>query len=200
MIETNNIGHQVIVDVHRDGPAYSLPHLLNRDAGGRPIRDVLIMAPGRATTSQPRSGTGPRRSMPSRSTPASTDSAANRPPEPPLLRPARARSTWTTAAASSRRATGTYDLVTYALVDSLVLHSGYSSLRLESFLFTEEAFRDIKAKLKPGGAFVMYNAYRQGWVVGRLAIMAEKVFGTKPIVLSLPHVDTITAEDAQEAG
>ena len=72
-----------------------------------------------------------------------------------------------------------------------MLHSGYSSLRLESFLFTEEAFRDIKAKLKPGGAFVMYNAYRQGWVVGRLALLAEKVFGTKPIVLSLPHVDTI---------
>ena len=81
-----------------------------------------------------------------------------------------------------------YDLATYALVDSLVLHSGYSSLRLESFLFTEEAFRDIKAKLKPGGAFVMYNAYRPGWVVGRLALLAEKVFGTKPIVLSPPHV------------
>ena len=35
-------------------------------------------------------------------------------------------------------------MITYALVDSLVLHSGYSSLRLESFLFTEQAFRDIK--------------------------------------------------------
>ena len=46
------------------------------------------------------------------------------------------------------------------------LHSGYSSLRLESFLFTEEAFRDIKAKLKPDGVFAMYNVYRQGWVVG----------------------------------
>ena len=57
-----------------------------------------------------------------------------------------------------------YDLATYALVDSLVPPLRYSSLRLESFLFTEEAFRDIKAKLKPGGAFVMYNAYRQGWV------------------------------------
>ena len=50
-----------------------------------------------------------------------------------------------------------YDLAIYALVDSLVLHSGYSSLRLESFLFTEQAFRDVKAKLKPGGVFAMYN-------------------------------------------
>ena len=34
MIETNHIGHQVIVDVRKDGSAYSLPHLLNRDSGG----------------------------------------------------------------------------------------------------------------------------------------------------------------------
>ena len=55
------------------------------------------------------------------------------------------------------------------MVDSLALHSSYSSVRLESFLFTEEAFRDIKARLKPGGVFIMYNWYRQGWLVCRLA-------------------------------
>ncbi len=84
-----------------------------------------------------------------------------------------------------------YDLVIYALVDSLVLHSGYSSLRLESFLFTEQAFRDIKARLKPGGVFAMYNFYRQGWVVGRLKKMGQDVFGTEPIVISLPYQTTI---------
>ena len=87
---------------------------------------------------------------------------------------------------------GPYDYVAYALVDSLVLHSSYSSVRLESFLFTEEAFRDVKANLKPGGVFVMYNFYRQPWVVGRLNAMAEKVFGVKPVVFSLPSEDEIT--------
>jgi len=47
-----------------------------------------------------------------------------------------------------------------------VLHSGYSTLRLESFLFTREAFEDIRARLKPGGIFAAYNYYRQGWLVG----------------------------------
>ena len=93
-----------------------------------------------------------------------------------------------------RKTHRTYDLVSYAVVDSLVLHSGYSSLRLESFLFTEQAFRDIKQKLKPNGVFAMYNIYRQGWVVARLAKMAEKVFGTKPLVLSLPYQAEITPE------
>ena len=38
LINTNNIGHQQMVQIQEAGPAYSLPHLLNRDAGGRPFR------------------------------------------------------------------------------------------------------------------------------------------------------------------
>ncbi len=90
-----------------------------------------------------------------------------------------------------RRSDQTYDMITYALVDSLVLHSGYSSLRLESFLFTEQAFRDISAHLGKDGVFVMYNFYRQGWIVGRLVEMAKKVFGAEPIVISLPYMASI---------
>jgi hypothetical protein len=90
-----------------------------------------------------------------------------------------------------------YDLAVYALVDSLVLHSGYSSLRLESFLFTRQAFQDIKAHLKPHGVFAMYNFYRQGWVVQRLVKTAEEVFGHKPLVISLPHRASIGADDPQ---
>src|SRR5690606_40624555 len=47
----------------------------------------------------------------------------------------------------------TYDLILYALPDSLTLVSGASSLRLESYLFTEEAMRAARERLKPGGAF-----------------------------------------------
>src|SRR5256885_15144762 len=93
----------------------------------------------------------------------------------------------------ARTTPGKYDLAVYALVDSLVLHSGYSSLRLENFLFTREAFEDVKRTLKPGGVFAMYNYYRQGWVIGRLKTMAEKVFGKEngPIVISLPDQESI---------
>ncbi len=91
-----------------------------------------------------------------------------------------------------------YDLVVYALVDSLALHSGYSSIRLESFLFTQEAFNDVQRVLKPGGVFAMYNYYRQGWVVGRLARMSEQVLGTAPLVCSLPHQERITPADNQK--
>jgi hypothetical protein len=96
-----------------------------------------------------------------------------------------------------RNAQRDYDLVMYALVDSLVLHTGYSSLRLENFLFTREALEDVRKTLKPDGVFLMCNFYRQGWVVGRLAKMAEQVFDTKPVVISLPYRASISADDSQ---
>ena len=67
-----------------------------------------------------------------------------------------------------------YDLIVYALVDSLVLHSSYSNIRLESYLFTTEAFADIQKRLRPGGVFVMYNYFRQGWIVSRLNAMLDR--------------------------
>ena len=44
----------------------------------------------------------------------------------------------------------------YALVDSLVLHSSYSNIRLESYLFTEQAFRDVRRCLKPDGRGLLH--------------------------------------------
>ncbi|MFB4290595.1 spermidine synthase [Nonomuraea sp. ATR24] len=75
-----------------------------------------------------------------------------------------------------------YDLILFALPDSLTLVSGASSLRLESYLFTVEAMRAAREHLKPGGAFSMYNFYRETWLVDRLASTVQSAFGHKPCV------------------
>ncbi len=75
-----------------------------------------------------------------------------------------------------------YDLIVFALPDSLTLIAGQSSLRLESYLFTLEAFRSARAHLKPHGAFAMYNFYRQQWLVDRFAGSLAKAFGHPPCV------------------
>ncbi len=75
-----------------------------------------------------------------------------------------------------------YDLVLFALPDSLTLVSGASQIRLESFLFTEEAMDSVRRHLKPGGAFAMYNYYREPWLIDRLAGTAAKAFGHAPCV------------------
>ncbi|HSN06203.1 MAG TPA: spermidine synthase, partial [Candidatus Angelobacter sp.] len=75
-----------------------------------------------------------------------------------------------------------YDLVIFALPDSLTLVAGSNQLRLESYLFTEEALQDVRTVLKPGGAFSMYNYYREDWLVGRLANTAAAAFGHQPCI------------------
>lgn len=86
---------------------------------------------------------------------------------------------------------GEYDLVVFALVDSLVLHSGYSNLRLESFLMTAECFRDVRRVLKPTGVAAVYNFFRQGWIVARLRDQLRAEFGTDPVCLTDPPRDAV---------
>jgi SAM-dependent methyltransferase len=86
------------------------------------------------------------------------------------------------------RSDRTYDLILFALPDSLTLVSGQSSLRLESFLFTRQAIEEARDHLKPGGAFAMYNFYREDWLVDRLAGTLATAFGSKPCVESVGSV------------
>ena len=80
-----------------------------------------------------------------------------------------------------------YDLILFALPDSLTLVAGQSSLRLESYLFTQEAMQAARSHLAPGGAFGEYNYYREDWLVDRLAGTLQNVYGHPPCVDSTGH-------------
>jgi hypothetical protein len=73
-----------------------------------------------------------------------------------------------------------YDLIVFALPDSLTLLSGTSSLRLESYLFTRQAVEAAAEHLTPHGAFTMYNFYRERWLADRLGGTLLEVFGSPP--------------------
>src|SRR5260370_2311152 len=47
-----------------------------------------------------------------------------------------------------RTTAGKSDLVVYALVDSLILHTDYSIIRSQRYLFTQQAFDDIRRALR----------------------------------------------------
>ena len=74
----------------------------------------------------------------------------------------------------------TYDLILFALPDSLALVTGASAIRLESYLFTREAIEAARAHLAPGGGLAMYNYYREDWLIDRLAGTVAEVFGHPP--------------------
>jgi len=195
-IDVNNMGHQGMLRVDRVGPGYFLPHLLNRDAGHKPFDNVLIIGAGSGNDVAAALALGVRHVDAVEIDPVIIELGRRRHPNRPYSDP-RVSIHLDDGRSFIRKTLSHYDLISYALVDSLALHSSYTSLRLESFLFTEQALRDVKAKLKPGGVFAMYNYYRQGWVVGRLAKLAETVFGSRPMIVSLPYQDIIAPSNNQ---
>ncbi len=74
---------------------------------------------------------------------------------------------------------GRYDLVLFALPDSLTLLAGQGNLRLENYLFTKESMQRVKSILAPGGTFAMYNYY-ENYLLDRYASTLNAVYGQPP--------------------
>jgi protein-L-isoaspartate O-methyltransferase len=72
-----------------------------------------------------------------------------------------------------------YNLILFALPDSLAAVAGQSAVRLESFLLTEQSIAAVKAHLAPGGTFAMYNYYAP-FLLNRYATTIDEVFGRAP--------------------
>ncbi|HEX3266085.1 MAG TPA: hypothetical protein VHR16_10490, partial [Candidatus Limnocylindrales bacterium] len=75
-----------------------------------------------------------------------------------------------------------YDLVIFALPDSLTLVSSTANIRLESFLFTDQSFASVKDHLTPDGVFVVYNYYRENWLISKIDSMLDATFDSPPIM------------------
>jgi SAM-dependent methyltransferase len=190
----NTIGHQAIVPFENSGSPYSLIYLLQRGSGGRPLRDILIIGAGTGNDVAHALRFGARRIDAVEIDPVIQDLGIRHHPDHPYQDP-RVFRHLDDGRHFLRTTDRKYDVIVYGLVDSLILHSSYSNLRLESYLFTEEAFSDVRRALRPDGIFVMYNNFRQGWIVDRIATMADDVFGRPPIILNLPHQKTLGPDD-----
>ncbi|HEX4566654.1 MAG TPA: hypothetical protein VH138_08470, partial [Vicinamibacterales bacterium] len=75
-----------------------------------------------------------------------------------------------------------YDLVVFALIDSLTLQSSFSGVRLESYMFTQQSFQEVRDHLTDKGVLVIYNYFRERWLVDRLANTAAAAFHSEPYV------------------
>ncbi|HEX3760417.1 MAG TPA: hypothetical protein VHW23_16990 [Kofleriaceae bacterium] len=104
-------------------------------------------------------------------------------PVPPLADP-RVTRTITDGRAFLRNSTERYDLIIFALPDSLTLSTTMSNIRLESFLFTEEALRSARDHLDADGLLVLYNFYRQPMLVEKIAAMLARATGSDPCVVN----------------
>ena len=199
-ISVNMIGHQQMSSHEDRFPAYALPHLFNRDSGGKPFAQVLVIGAGSGNDVSRALQWGAQRVDAVEIDPAIYRLGQSNHPDRPYA-DGRVMVHLDDGRNYLRSTNKQYDLIIYALVDSLVLHSSYSNIRLESYLFTTEAFVDIRKRLRPGGMFVVYNYFRQGWIVDRLHAMLEETFGAgNPIVFNLPTRSTVKPDDDMADG
>jgi spermidine synthase len=195
-LSVNLIYHQQMVSRNENFPAYALPHLLNRDAGRPAFEDVLIIGAGSGNDVSRALQWGAKHVDAVEIDPAIYHLGRTYHPDDPY-RDGRVQIHLDDGRNFLRSTDRKYDLIIYALVDSLVLHSGYSNIRLESFLFTRQAFEDVHRHLNPNGTFIIYNYFRQGWLAARLQKGLEEVFGAgNSLVLTLPYRKVIEPEKA----
>lgn len=199
-IVVNLLGHQTMVSRKDPFPAYALPWLINRDAAQPAFQDILIIGAG--------SGNDLSRALQFAPSNARIDAVEIDPviqrlgkrdhPDRPYDDP-RVTLHLNDGRNFLRSTNRKYDLVIFALIDSLVLHSSQSNLRLESYLFTEESFRDVARCLKPNGLFAMYNYFRRGWIVSRLQQTLQAATGRPPVVLTFPSQDVVEVDGRADA-
>jgi len=179
VLSVNGIPHQVIESValrRADEPLYFVPY---RRLAGNPLASVLIVGAGNGSDVAIALAAGAKHIDAVEIDPeiAALGRALN--PDRPYANPAVSVHI-DDGRAFLQNARARYDLIIFALPDSLSLVSGQSSLRLESYLFTSEAMATARAHLTPAGAFVMYNYYRQPWLLDRLARTLDLTYGHAP--------------------
>jgi len=180
-LDVNGIPHQTIetmAERKRTEPLYFVPYQRLRD---NPLRNVLIVGAGSGSDVAIVLAAGAKHIDAVEIDPRIYQIGRALHPEHPYQDP-RVTVHIDDGRAFLERSPNHYDLIMFALPDSLSLVSGQSSLRLESYLFTTESMQAARAHLNPGGAFAMYNYYRRYWLLDRLAGTLESVYGSRPCV------------------
>jgi predicted membrane-bound spermidine synthase len=177
VVEVNNIFHQSMAPVEQKEYFYQWPYSVFGDT----FQDVLILGAGSGTDVAAALRHGVRHVDAVEIDPAIIRLGRAHHPDHPYSDP---RVTVINDDARHYLATTTkhYDLVVFALIDSLTMQSSFSGVRLESYMFTEESFRAVRDRLKPDGILVVYNYFRERWLVDRLANIAAAAFGAEPRV------------------
>jgi SAM-dependent methyltransferase len=177
VVEVNNIFHQSMAPVEQKEYFYQWPYSVFGDT----FNDVLILGAGSGTDVAAALRHGVRHVDAVEIDPAIIRLGRAHHPDHPYSDP-RVTVINDDARHYLRTTTKKYDLVVFALIDSLTMQSSFSGVRLESYMFTEESFRAVRDRLNPDGILVVYNYFREQWLVDRLANIAAAAFGAEPRV------------------
>jgi len=179
-IFVNGIGHQVMMQPEAlDHSFYQLPHIYRAQIHKPPFSDVLVIGAGSGNDVAVALKRGAKHVDAIEIDPVIAAIGRNYHPARPyadnrvslIVDDARAFMTYT-----QHR----YDLIVFALTDSLVKVSPMSQLRLENYIFTQQSIERATQLLKPDGMIVFYNYYRLPWVQSKIQLMGYHATGSYP--------------------
>jgi len=103
-------------------------------------------------------------------------------------------------ARSFLRNTGrTYDLIVYGLLDSHTLLSHAASVRLDSFVYTVQALREARSRLKPGGLLSLSFAIISEAIGRKVYLMMQEAFdGRPPVCVQAPYGNFVVFLQSKE--
>ena len=186
-VNVNGIPHQVARSSEarrRADPLYAVPY--ERLGDGSPGR-VLVVGAGTGNDVAVALAMGAERVDAVEIDPKILDLGRRRHPDQPYQDP-RVVTHVDDGRAFLERSDARFDLILFALPDSLALVTGGGAIRLESYLFTREAMKTVREHLTERGGFAMYNLYRESWLVDRYAGTVASAFGHEPCVDKVQRV------------
>ena len=83
-----------------------------------------------------------------------------------------------------KRTSEHYDLILFGLLDSHAQFSDYSNMRIDNFVYTEEAFREAARHLSSNGVIFVKFQVDRPWLGARLVEMLRATLGSSPVVFS----------------
>ncbi len=176
IIDANGVPHQIIQPESSRSRFYFLPY---RQAVANPLSNVLVIGAGTGNDVATALAEGAKHVDAVEIDPEIYQLGVRLNPNHPYQNPLVSVHI-DDGRAFLQQTTTKYNMILFALPDSLTLVAGQSSLRLESYLFTLQAMQVAKAHLATGGVFAMYNYYRTKWLRDRLANTLDVVYGHPP--------------------
>jgi hypothetical protein len=177
-LDVNSIGHQSMIPWQSKEPFYRRVYELFPDAK---FRHALILGAGTGSDTATALAHGVQQITAVEIDPVIQKLGAELHPDRPYSDP-RVRLVNNDGRVFLRNTKEKYDLIIFALPDSLTLTSSIANLRLESFLFTQDSLDAARSALAPDGVLVLYNYYREPWLIEKLAGMVSRTFGRDSFV------------------
>lgn len=81
-----------------------------------------------------------------------------------------------------KRSNRRFDLIIFGLLDSHTLSSNFANIRLDNYVYTQEAFEEAKRLLREGGLIVVKFEVQRDWLGRRMQQMLTATFGQPPLV------------------